>query len=70
MYLIFAPIAIGAYLLGSIPATSGNLLRIEDAVNIDLAWLEEKTVSVSLVALNRVQIEITAADRRFTYIGD
>ena len=52
------------YLLGTIPATSRNLRRIEDAATRDLQWLlDEKvassvTVSASLIGLNRVKIEI------------
>jgi phage gp46-like protein len=53
------------YLLRSIPATSGNLLRIEDAATTDLQWLIEvgaaSTVNVaaSIPALNRVKLAIT-----------
>ena len=51
-------------LLQSIPATSGNLLRIQSAVERDLAWFIEVGVAVSVAAivtipaLNRVRITI------------
>ena len=53
------------YLLGTIPATTGNLKRIEDAASRDLQWLIEENaasslaVSASLPGLNRVKIEIS-----------
>lgn len=52
------------YLLGTIPATSRNLRRIEDAATRDLQWLLDEsvasslTVSASLIGLNRVKIEV------------
>lgn len=52
------------YLLGTIPATSRNLRRVEDAATRDLQWLLDEaiasslTVSASLIGLNRVKIEI------------
>lgn len=51
-------------LLQSIPATTGNLRRIEDAANRDLAWFVQNnvassvTVAASIPALNRVQITV------------
>ena len=51
-------------LLQAIPATSGNLIRIVDAVERDLAWFIEKNVAtsvdvvVTIPALNRIKIEI------------
>ena len=51
-------------LLQSIPATSGNLRRIEDAANRDLAWFIESKVAssvsvvVSIPALNRIKLTI------------
>ena len=51
-------------LLQAIPATSANLLRIEEAARRDLAWFTDKniassvTVSVSIPALNRVTIVV------------
>jgi len=51
-------------LLRALPATSGNLRRIEDAVNRDLAWLIELNVAsllsaaASVIGLNRVKITI------------
>lgn len=52
------------YLLGTIPATSRNLRRVEDAATRDLQWLLDEaiasslTVSASLIGLNRVKIEV------------
>ncbi len=52
------------FLLRSIPATTGNLLRIEEAARRDLNWLLNKSVassvdiSVGIPALNRVYIGI------------
>lgn len=52
------------FLLGTIPAISRNLRRIEDATTRDLQWLLDEsvasslTVSASLIGLNRVKIEI------------
>jgi phage gp46-like protein len=52
------------HLLQSIPATSGNLRRIEDAASRDLAWFTEQnvassvTVEVSIPGINRVKITV------------
>lgn len=52
------------FLLGTLPATTGNLKRIEDAAKRDLAWLVDEnaassvTVSASLIGLNRVKIGV------------
>lgn len=52
------------HLLQSIPATTGNLRRIEDAVTRDLSWfLQENiassvSVSISIPGVNRVKINI------------
>ncbi len=52
------------YLLRNIPATSGNLLRIQEAVLLDLAWLRTSNIvndisaSVTVPTLNRVRIDI------------
>jgi len=52
------------HLLQSIPATTGNLRRIEDAANRDLAWFIEKkvassvTIAVSIPGLNKIKILI------------
>jgi len=61
-------------LLLSIPATSGNLKRIEDSVNRDLAWFLEKklatsiTASVSIIALNTIKIIIDIDQTTFEFI--
>ena len=64
-------------LLQSIPATSGNLRLIDDAVASDLQWfLDEKiassvVVATSMPALNtikiRVTIEANGVESSFTY---
>lgn len=52
------------HLLQSLPATSGNLRRLEDAASRDLAWLlSEKVASsvavvASIPALNRITLSI------------
>ncbi len=52
-------------LLGTIPATSNNLLRVKDAVKADLAWMlnakiaSEINIGVSIPALNTIHIDIT-----------
>lgn len=52
-------------LLQGIPATAANRLRIEQAVNRDLAWMitkkvaNEITVEVTIPALNRIKIVVT-----------
>ena len=51
-------------LLQAIAATSGNLLRIEDAAKRDLAWMVDEgaasavTVAVTIPGLNRVRIGV------------
>lgn len=51
-------------LLQSLPATTGNLRRIEDAANRDLAWFITKkvassiTIAVTMPALNRIKITV------------
>lgn len=62
------------HLLRSIPATSGNLKRVEDAATRDLAWMLDDlassvTVSASIPALNTVlvEIEIFIDDRKFAF---
>lgn len=51
-------------LLRSLPATAGNLKRVEDAANRDLAWMLEDVADavvaqVSIPRLNAVQIDIS-----------
>lgn len=53
------------YLTRSIPATSNNLLRIEDAARRDLQWMLDEniassiTVSASIPELNRLRLDIS-----------
>lgn len=41
-------------LLLSIPATSGNLKRVEDAIGRDLAWMVEAKLATGVVAIARL----------------
>lgn len=65
-------------LLEALPATTGNLRRVEDAASRDLAWLVDKgaasavTVTASLPGINRVKlvVEIVAIgiESRFEFV--
>ena len=52
------------HLLQALPATTGNLRRIEDAANRDLAWFIDKKIAssinvvVTIPGLNRIKITI------------
>lgn len=66
------------HLLRSIPATSGNLKRLEDAAARDLLWFTAEriasavTVAVALVGINRVSFTITieavGIESRFEFV--
>lgn len=66
------------YLLKAIPATSGNLRRIEDAAARDLAWFiaervaSSVTVSASIPGVNRIKltvdIEADGIESRFEFV--
>lgn len=63
------------HLLKSIPATSGNLRRIEDAAKKDLAWLLSSKAAVSLSVAasipgkNKIKIVVnTGGDETLEYI--
>ena len=46
-------------LLRSIPATTGNMRRIEDAVKRDLAWMSNDiTAVVTMPGMNRIKLTI------------
>ena len=52
------------FLLNTIPANSGNLARIEDAMRSDLAWMVDLlaavvTVSASIPTLGRVLLSVS-----------
>ena len=65
-------------LLQSIPLTSGNLLKVRDAVRRDLNWLLEEQVAssigitVSIPGLNKIAIAVdisaVGAESRFEFI--
>lgn len=62
-------------ILRSVPATSANLKRVEDAGSRDLAWMLESlassvTVAASLPTLDRVdiKIEIVIDDVKFAFV--
>ncbi|MBK2258741.1 phage GP46 family protein [Francisella philomiragia] len=62
------------YLLRSLPQTSNNLLRIEDAAKRDLDWmLEEKVASnigviASIPALNKIKLVINVDNQTLNFI--
>ncbi len=61
------------YLLQSLPATSGNLKRVEDAAVADLAWLPDQyavTISTSMPARNKVQFVVQINDTTVTLLED
>ena len=53
------------HLLQSLPLTTANLLRVEDAVSFDLNWLKEQNIATdisivaSIPALNKLQLDIS-----------
>lgn len=62
------------HLLRSLPATSSNLRRVEDAAGRDLAWMvgtiaKSAEATATIPALNTVQIDIAIVidDRRFEF---
>lgn len=63
-------------LLQALPATTGNLRRIEDAAGRDVAWFVEQRVASSVIvratipALNRIQItiDIEANGEEFSFV--
>lgn len=62
-------------LLRSIPAIPANLLRIEDVVNADLAWMLDEIadsieVSTAIPGFNRVNITVTivVGDARYEFV--
>ena len=62
------------HLLRSIPQTTNNLLRIQDAVERDLNWLINKKIasdiriSVSIPALNKIKLELNIDNKTFNFI--
>lgn len=61
------------YLMQSLPATSGNLKRVEDAATADLAWLPPEyavSISASVPARNKVQFVIQINDLTVTILED
>lgn len=61
------------YLLQSLPATSGNLLRLTDAVKRDLAWLKTQgavtdiVAAVSIPRYNHVNIRATIDNIEYNF---
>lgn len=60
------------YLLRTLPSTSGNLRRIEDAALTDLAWMVEElgaeiSVSASIPGIGRVllAVDVTVDGRKY-----
>jgi len=62
------------YLLTSLPITSANLLRVEDAAKRDLAWFKDEgvateiTVSASILGLNMVELEVNIDQTQFKFV--
>lgn len=54
-------------LLIGLPATTGNLKRLNDAALADLAWLNGVTVSATIPQLNRVQFTVNVNSQEFTF---
>lgn len=56
------------FLLRSIPTTSSNLLRIEQAAKRDLLWLsEEVTVTATIPGLNKIKLVIELENDRIEF---
>lgn len=62
------------YVLQSMPLTSGNLKRAEDAALADLAWMTasgyDVIISASIPSLNKVQFTVQVDDETFTITED
>lgn len=64
------------HLLQSIPATSGNLLRVEAAVKRDLQWLLSDNVAKTITAraiipaYNQVKIIVSVDDIDLEFVND
>ena len=62
------------HLLESLPITSGNLLRIEDAAKRDLAWFKDAgvatsiSVSASILGLNMIELLINIDQETYKFI--
>jgi phage gp46-like protein len=57
-------------LMDSLPSTSANLKRLNDAAKADLAWLPtryELDVSASITGLNKVLLVISINDQTFQF---
>lgn len=54
-------------LLIGLPATTGNLKRLNDAARRDLSWLDGVTVSSTIPELNHVQFTVSVDDEQYTY---
>lgn len=62
------------HLLESLPITSGNLLRVEDAAKRDLAWFIDEgvatsvSVTASILGLNMIQLDINIDQENFKFV--
>lgn len=62
------------HLLETLPITSANLLRVEDAAKRDLAWFKDEgvatvvTVSASILGLNMIKLTISIDQERFEFV--
>jgi phage gp46-like protein len=61
-------------LLESLPITSANLLRVEDAAKRDLAWFKDEgvasnvSVSASILGLNMIKLSINIDQERYEFV--
>jgi len=57
-------------LMDSVPATSANLKRLNDAARADLAWLPARyavDVSASIPGINKVKMTVSIDDQTFEF---
>ena len=61
-------------ILESLPITSSNLLRVEDAAKRDLAWFKDSgvatnvSVTASILGLNMIKLTINIDQERFEFV--
>jgi phage gp46-like protein len=61
-------------LLESLPITSANLLRVEDAAKRDLAWFKDEgvattvTISASILGLNMIKLTIDIDQEQYEFV--
>ena len=61
-------------LLESLPITSANLLRVEDAAKRDLAWFKDEgvatnvSVTASILGLNMIKLTVNIDQERYEFV--